>query len=177
MGVTSWATCLLREEVARSSSHFSFFSTESFTYSLTEAPPPINSTLITTVSSLWKAYIYTTIEHEDIQQIVPKYENAKTTTQSGKQWNKLNNIYHFIFSPAWESLFRGSLTRNTKSTNVVQKFLPLEWFPSCYRWLTWVLNALPQQDGYFTVSQWARFEKVDSQRGYLISRTGDGFFP
>ena len=98
MGVTSWATCLLREEVARSSSHFSFFSTESFTYSLTEAPPPINSTLITTISSLWKAYIYTTIEHEDIQQIVPKYENAKTTTQSGKQWNKLNNIPLYFFT-------------------------------------------------------------------------------
>ena len=175
MGVTSWATCLLREEVARSSSHFSFFSTESFTYSLTEAPPPINSTLITTISSLWKAYIYTTIEHEDIQQIVPKYENAKTTTQSGKQWNKLNNIPLF-FNLRESHYFVVHLTWNTKSTNV-QKFLPLEWFPSCYRWLIWVLNALPQQDGYFTVSQWARFEKVDSQRGYLISRTGDGFFP
>ena len=177
MGVTSWVTCLLREEVARSSSYFSFFSTESFTYSLTEAPPPINSTLITTVSSLWKAYIYTTIEHEDIQEIVPKY--MRTRKRLHNQANNKTNliIYHFIFSLAWESLFRGSLTRNTKSTNVVQKFLPLEWFPSCYRWLIWVLNALPQQDGYFTVSQWARFEKVDSQRGYLISRTGDGFFP
>ena len=123
MGVTSWATCLLREEVGRFSSHFSFFFTENFAYSLTEASSPINSTLH---NSIWKAYIYTTIEHEDIQEIVPKY--MRTRKRLHNQANNKTNliIYHFIFSLAWESLFRGSLTWNTKSMNVVQKFLPLE---------------------------------------------------
>ena len=65
--------------------------------------------------------------------------------------------------------------------------IPLYFFTCVRVIISWFINLkheinerrtkISSTGGDFTVSQWARFEKVDSQRGYLISQTDDGFFP